>query len=144
MGTDFSATLIRKDSPEHTLWKHVLVHAIEESLLAQNDRKSSIFKSQAYVWLLQNSKDFKLVCYFGGFDPDNIRIKYQRAVNRGSVVFTEKQIAWVKYANQYNRYKGCQDHESRAYHRKHMEHLRNVVNRTPNVVVSMVAISKLV
>jgi len=144
MGTDFSATLIRKDSPEHTLWKNVLVHALEESLAMQSDRKSSIFKSQSYVWLRENSKDFKLVCYFGGFDPDNIRIRYENAVNRGSVVFTEKQIAWVKYANQYHRYKECKDHESRAYHRKHMEHLRASVLRTPNIIVSMVSISRLV
>lgn len=143
MGTDFGAVLLSPTHPEQKLWRAVLVYAIEETLVMRNDRKSSIFKMQAYTWLVTRDDDFKKVCHYGGFDPDNVGYRYKLAVQRGAVGFTEKQIAWGKYYKQFIRYKQCKDHGSRDYHRKRMEHLRASVHRAPNIFVSMVTISAL-
>lgn len=143
MGTDFSAVLLSPTFPHQKLWRAVLVHAIEESIVMRNDRKSSIFKMQAYTWLVERGDDFKNVCFYGGFDPDNIGYRYKRAIEKGDVGFSEKQIAWGKYYKQFVRYKKCKDHGSRDYHRKRMEHLRACVGRASNIFVSMVTISAL-
>lgn len=144
MGTDFGAVLLSPTYPEVKLWRGVLVYAIEETLVMRNDRKSSVFKMQAYTWLVERGDDFKKVCYYGGFDPDNIGFKYKQAIEKGQIGFTEKQIAWGKYYQQFIRYKECKDHGSRPYHRKRMEHLRECVGRASTIFVSCVSISQLV
>jgi len=143
MGTDFSAVLLDNKNPEHRLWKAVLVNAIEDTFVMNNDRKSSIYKVEAYEWLLKDSDDFDKVCYWGGFEPDMVNWKYRIAVDRGDICFTERQIAWGKYYKQYKRLKECKDHGSRVYHRKHMEHLKSMVHRAPVTLVSMVTLSRI-
>jgi len=146
MGTRFAKAFLDplELSPEKKLWRGVLMNAIDDSCQGGNDRKTSIFKSQAYVWLLDYSKDFKLVCNFGGFDPLSVKTDFQKAIDRGDVLFTEKQVAWSKYYRQFSIYKANTHHESRPYHRKRMEHLRANVERASNqILISMVTISLL-
>ena len=71
MGIRFSASLTNEVgvSREQKLWRAVLVNAIEESTNMQQDRKSSIYKGQAYVWLINKDGDFEQVCNYGNFDP---------------------------------------------------------------------------
>lgn len=145
MGTRFAGELLKQEflSREQKLWRSVLVHALEESINQQQDRKSSIFKGEAYVWLITNTKDFKFVCYFGGFDPDNIRIAYERAVSKGEICFTEKQLAWCKYHRQFKIYKNCTHQASRPYHRARVESLRNSVLLATSCLISMVTVASI-
>ena len=146
MGTRFSKTFLDPEfkTPEKKLWQGVLVNAIDDSCQGSNDRKTSIYKAEAYKWLLEYSKDFKCVCYFGGFDPLSVKADFEKAVKRGDICFTEKQVAWSRYYRQFQIYKNNTHHESRPYHRKRMEHLRAHVERASSCVfISMVTLSLL-
>lgn len=146
MGTRFAKAFCDplEISPEKKLWKGVLINAIDDSFQKSNDRKTSIYKADAYKWMLEYSKDFKLVCYFGGFDPFSVKTDFQKAISRGDICFTECQIAWAKYYRQFLIYKENTHPESRPYHRKRMEHLRKTVERaSPSTLISMVTISLL-
>jgi hypothetical protein len=146
MGIRFSASLTNEVgvSREQRLWRAVLVNAIEESTNMQQDRKSSIYKGQAYVWLINKDGDFEQVCNYGNFDPLQVSNCYHEAVDKGKVWFSETQIAWIRYHRQFNIYKNCKEHDSRVYHRKRMEHLRNCVNRSSPTLISMVSLSLLI
>jgi hypothetical protein len=139
MGTSFASVLLNTEiQSEQKLWRGVLCNALEDACLNQNDRKSSIYKSQAHNWLLMKSEDFEQVCFWSGFSPEHINEKYTKAVQQLNVKFTNKQVAWAKYYNQYNKYRNTKDPESKRYHKLKMEELKKkVINATTYVITSV-------
>lgn len=140
MGTSFASVLLNTTEvpSEQKLWRGVLCNALEDASLEQNDRKSSIYKSQAHNWILAKSEDFATVCYWAGFTPEHINEKYTKAVQNLDITFTNKQVAWAKYYIQYNKYKNSKDPDSKKYHKVRMEQLRkNVIDATTYVITSI-------
>lgn len=143
MGIDFAAIAISNEEliPEQLLWRGVLVNAIEDTLISQSDRKSSIIKLEAHDWIINSGEDFQKVCYWSGFTPEHINEKYIQAIKRGDITFNFKQVAWGKYYLQYKLYKKCQEYESKKYHRKRLESLRKVVIEATTAVFTSILIS---
>lgn len=143
MGIDFATVAISNEEiiPEQRLWRGVLVNAIEDTLITQSDRKSSIIKLEAHDWIINRGEDFQKVCYWSGFTPEHINEKYILAIKRGDITFNVKQVAWGKYYLQYKLYKKCQEYESRKYHRKRLESLRKVVIEATTAVFTSILIS---
>jgi hypothetical protein len=143
MGIDFATIAISNDEliPEQLLWRGVLVNAIEDTLITQSDRKSSIIKLEAHDWIINSGEDFQKVCYWSGFTPEHINEKYIQAIKRGDITFNFKQVAWGKYYLQYKLYKKCQEYESKKYHRKRLESLRKVVIEATTAVFTSILIS---
>ena len=140
MGTSFASVLLNTTEvpSEQKLWRGVLCNALEDASLEQNDRKSSIYKSQAHNWILTKSEDFATVCYWAGFTPEHINEKYTKAVQNFDITFTNKQVAWAKYYIQYNKYKNNKDPDSKKYHKIRMEQLRkNVIDATTYIITSI-------
>jgi|TARA_R110000822_G_scaffold3680_1_gene15923 hypothetical protein len=143
MGTSFASVLLNTAhiQSEQKLWRGVLCNALEDASLDQNDRKSSIYKSQAHNWILTKSKDFEEVCYWAGFTPEHVNERYTKAVQNLDVKFTNKQVAWAKYYIQYNKYRNTKDFESKRYHKIRMEDLRKKVMEATTYVITAVFIS---
>jgi hypothetical protein len=143
MGIDFATIAISNEEliPEQLLWRGVLVNAIEDTLISQSDRKSSIIKLEAHDWIINSGEDFQKVCYWSGFTPEHINEKYIQAIKRGDITFNFKQVAWGKYYLQYKLYKKCQEYESKKYHRKRLESLRKVVIEATTAVFTSILIS---
>ena len=143
MGIDFATIAISNEEliPEQLLWRGVLVNAIEDTLISQSDRKSSIIKLEAHDWIINSGEDFQKVCYWSGFTPEHINEKYIQAIKRGDITFNFKQVAWGKYYLQYKLYKKCQEYESKKYHRKRLESLRKVVLEATTAVFTSILIS---
>lgn len=143
MGINFATIAISNEEllPEQMLWRGVLVNAIEDTLITQSDRKSSIIKLEAHDWIINTNEDFQKVCYWSGFTPEHINEKYIQAIKRGDIKFNFKQVAWGKYYVQYKLYKKCQEYESKKYHRKRLESLRKVVIEATTAVFTSILIS---
>jgi len=143
MGTEFATVTLKSDHilPEQKLWRGVLFNALEDSMLNASDRKSSIYKTQAHNWIVNKTDDFEKICYWGGYDPDNVKEKYSEAVLKGDIKFNSKQVAWAKYYKQYLIYKKSKDVESRQYHRKRLEWLRKEVKEATTALISMIVIT---
>ena len=143
MGIDFATIALKNEEllPEQKLWRGVLVNAIEDTLITQSDRKSSIIKLEAHDWIINSGEDFQKVCYWSGFTPEHINEKYIQAIKRGDITFNFKQVAWGKYYLQYKLYKKCQEYESKKYHRKRLESLRKVVIQATTAVFTSILIS---
>ena len=143
MGIDFATIALKNEEllPEQKLWRGVLVNAIEDTLITQSDRKSSIIKLEAHDWIINSGEDFQKVCYWSGFTPEHINEKYIQAIKRGDITFNFKQVAWGKYYLQYKLYKKCQEYESKKYHRKRLESLRRSVVEATTAVFTSILIS---
>lgn len=143
MGIDFATIALKNEEllPEQKLWRGVLVNAIEDTLISQSDRKSSIIKLEAHDWIINSGEDFQKVCYWSGFTPEHINEKYIQAIKRGDITFNFKQVAWGKYYLQYKLYKKCQEYESKKYHRKRLESLRRAVVEATTAVFTSILIS---
>jgi len=146
MGTSFAAKLLSTQEvpSEEKLWRGVLCNAIEDSATNQNDRKSSVYKFDAHNWIFNSNDDFEKICYWSGFTPEHVKEQYVKAIKRGDIKFTQKQVAWRRYYVQYHKYRDCKEHESKKYHRKHLEHLRRCVSDATTALFTSILISVIV
>lgn len=137
MGISFATQLLQSEvDPETKLWRGVLVNAIEDAQQKSQERKPSIFKCDAHSWIMSNVTDFYQVCYYAGFEPEVVKERYKMAIMRGDIQFSPRNFAWKKYSQQFTKYRKCQEPESKAYHRKHLEHLRHAVDLCTTAFIS--------
>ena len=103
MGTDIATDLINETQQcaEQRLWRHVLVNAFSESKIPTSDRKSSIYKMEAHEWIIKDNKDFSTICWWSGWDPEDVRRQYLKALRSGDVTFNRRQVMWADYYKKY-------------------------------------------
>lgn len=140
MGTSFAATLLESTDiqPEQKLWRGVLCNALEDTCNNMNDRKSSVFKFDAHKWIITCDNDFENVCYWSGLSPEHVKERYIKAIERGDIKFTHKQVAWNQYYIQYQKYRNCSEPESKKYHRVRLEGLRKAVYDATTHLISSI------
>ena len=138
MGINIAQELIAQNhnSADQRLWRHVLLNAFEDAQLQQSDRKSSIYKMEAHEWIAADTKDFQTICWWSGWDPEEVRGRYMKAVKNGDVTFTDRQIKWIKYYKKYLELKKIPTKEERAPVRKALHKARLAVFNATTAMVS--------
>ena len=144
MGIEIATDLTNQthQNPEQRLWRHVLIHAFEAALLPTSDRISSIYKMEATEWIAQDSKDFQTICWWSGWDPEHVRSQYFKAVRKGLVTFTQRQVNWIKYYKKYLEVKNNKVKEERRFLRKQLEKARAAVFMSTTALVSNFIVSQ--
>jgi len=99
--------------PEQQLYVYVLVNAIEDVMVHQSDRKSSLIKCEAHNWLISFSGDFIKICEWARLDPHSIKNSYIKCMTKRTIRFTEKQINWQNYRNTFHKMKKLTEREKR-------------------------------
>jgi len=138
MGINIAQELIAQNhsSSDQRLWRHVLLNAFEDARLEQSDRKSSIYKMEAHEWIAADSKDFQTICWWSGWDPEEVRGRYMKAVKKGEVTFNDRQIKWIKYYKKYLELKKIPTKEERAPVRQALHQARLAVFNATTAMVS--------
>jgi hypothetical protein len=144
MGINIAQEVVAQNyqSADQRLWRHVLLNAVEDTRLEQSDRKSSIYKMEAHEWIAADSKDFQTVCWWSGWDPEEVRGRYMKAVKNGDVTFNDRQVKWVKYYKKYLELKNIPTKEERAPVRKALEKARTAVFNATTALVSTFTVSQ--
>ena len=144
MGINIAQEVVAQNyqSADQRLWRHVLLNAVEDTRLEQSDRKSSIYKMEAHEWIAADSKDFQTVCWWSGWDPEEVRGRYMKAVKNGDVTFNDRQVKWVKYYKKYLELKNIPTKEERAPVRKALEKARMAVFNATTTLVSTFTVSQ--
>ena len=144
MGIDIAKEVVAQNyqSSDQRLWRHVLLNAFEDARLEQSDRKSSIYKMEAHEWIAADSKDFQTICWWSGWDPEEVRGRYMKAVKKGDVTFNDRQVKWIKYYKKYLQLKKIPTKEERAPVRKALEKARMAVFNATTTLVSNFIISQ--
>ncbi len=138
MGINIAKEVVAQNhsSADQRLWRHVLLNAFEDARLEQSDRKSSIYKMEAHEWIAADTKDFQTICWWSGWDPEEVRGRYMKAVKNGDVTFTDRQIKWIKYYKKYLELKKIPTKEERAPVRKALHKARLAVFDATTAMVS--------
>ena len=138
MGIDIAQDVVKQthQSADQRLWRHVLLNAFEDARLLQSDRKSSIYKMEAHEWIAADSKDFQTICWWSGWDPEEVRNRYMKAVKNGDVTFNDRQVKWIKYYKKYLELKKLPTKEERAPVRKALDKARLAVFNATTALVS--------
>ena len=144
MGIDIAKEVVAQNyqSADQRLWRHVLLNAFEDARLEQTDRKSSIYKMEAHEWIAAGSKDFQTICWWSGWDPEEVRGRYMKAVKKGDVTFNDRQVKWIKYYKKYLQLKKIPTKEERAPVRKALEKARMAVFNATTTLVSTFTVSQ--
>ena len=138
MGIDIAKEVVAQNyqSADQRLWRHVLLNAFEDARLEQSDRKSSIYKMEAHEWIAADSKDFQTICWWSGWDPEEVRGRYMKAVKKGDVTFNDRQVKWIKYYKKYLQLKKIPTKEERAPVRKALHKARAAVFMATTALVT--------
>ena len=138
MGIDIAKEVVAQNyqSADQRLWRHVLLNAFEDARLGQSDRKSSIYKMEAHEWIAADSKDFQTICWWSGWDPEEVRGRYRKAVKNGDVTFNDRQVKWIKYYKKYLELKKIPTKEERAPVRRALQKARLAVFNATTAMVS--------
>jgi len=138
MGIDIAKEVVAQNyqSSDQRLWRHVLLNAFEDARLEQSDRKSSIYKMEAHEWIAADSKDFQTICWWSGWDPEDVRGRYMKAVKNGDVTFNDRQVKWIKYYKKYMQLKKIPTKEERAPVRKALQRAREAVFMATTALVT--------
>jgi len=137
MGINFATEMVKQDkSSEIKLWRAVINNALGDVTINLSDRKSSIQKMQVHHWIMNNDNDFQQVCYYADLEPSNVRLQYIRAIKKGKIKFTDRQIKWKKYYDNFQLLKYEEDKEERKRLRKIVEYLRKLVSDSTNKFIN--------
>lgn len=138
MGINIAQEVVAQNyqSADQRLWRHVLLNALEDARLEQSDRKSSIYKMEAHEWIAADTKDFQTICWWSGWDPEQVRGRYIKAVKNGDVTFNDRQVKWIKYYKKYLELKKIPTKEERAPMRQALHKARLAVFNATTAMVS--------
>tara|TARA_R100000306_G_scaffold8313_1_gene11289 strand:- start:14 stop:454 length:441 start_codon:yes stop_codon:yes gene_type:complete len=145
MGINISKDIVAQNhaSAAQRLWRRVLLNAVEDAQLLQSDRKSSIYKMEAHEWIAKDDKDFQTICWWSGWDPEEVRTRYLKAVRRGDITFNDRQVKWIKYYKKYLELKKIPTKEQRAPVRRALHIARMAVfNATTTLVTDLTVLQQ--
>ena len=137
MGIKVAADMVAENHicNEQKLWRHVILNAFEDTRIMSGDRKSSLNKCDAHDWIAK-SKDFEQICWWAGWEPEDIRFRYYKALKNGDIKFKRRHFLWMEYNQIFQRLKVCKDMEERRELRRNLENKRRQIMHADNVFVS--------
>jgi len=139
MGTNIASDLIKDNhqNNEQKLWRHVILNAMEDVRIDNTDRKSALTKIDAHEWIAQ-SKDFEQICWWAGWDPEEIKTRYKKALRNSEIKFNLKHIRWKEYNELYKKHREEKDREERSKLRMALIRARLNIGKTKCIFISTI------
>ena len=114
LGIRLSAALTEsKLHAEQRLFQAILLQALEDGVSTSGFKKETYHKDEANRWFLEDSEDFKKVCWSADMDPEFVRGEYIRLCKQGKIRFSNIQLSWIRYRNLYKSYRMAANKEER-------------------------------
>ena len=136
MGTNIAADIVAENHVcnEQKLWRHVILNAFEDTRILSIDRKTSLQKCDAHFWIAK-SLDFEQICWWAGWEPDNVRYRYYKALKSGDIKFKRRHFLWHQYDLLFQRLRVEEDLDKRRELRRNVENKRRQIMLADNVYV---------
>jgi len=136
MGTKVASDMVSENHVcnEQKLWRHVILNAFEDTRTDSGDRKASLNKCDAHYWIAE-SKDFEQICWWAGWEPDDVRYRYYKALKKGDIKFKRRHFLWHEYAVLFQRLKVTTNLDLRRELRRNVENKRRQIMDADNVYV---------
>ena len=128
LGMKLAADMLEESVPqEQKLFRAILTLALEDVLSNSQGRHESVVKAEAHDWFVNDSEDYRNVCYIAGLDSDWVRERYVKALENGQVKFTMKQHLQVKYTRLYEDLRAAKNTGHRKLIQKEIDKLRKKI-----------------
>jgi hypothetical protein len=136
MGIKITSDIITDNhiNNEQKLWRHVILNAFEDTRIESIERKPSLNKTDAHYWITK-SKDFEQICWWAGWEPDDVRYRYIKALKKGDIKFKRKNFLWWEYDKLFKRLKEEKDLVKRKELRRQVENKRKQIMLADNVFI---------
>ena len=122
LGTKLSLQIVKpKAYAEQRLFQAILVQALEDATNLSNYKKETYNKHESHLWFVNNSNDFKEICWGADIDPDFVRGEYLKLIDDGKIKFTKFQLSWIRYRELYRQYRNASDKNERKEIKKLIE-----------------------
>ena len=137
MGIKITSDIITDNhiNNEQKLWRHVILNAFEDTRIESIERKPSLNKTSAHYWIVK-SEDFDQICWWAGWEPDDVRYRYIKALKKGDIKFKRKNFLWFEYDKLFKRLKEEKDSIKRRELRRQVENKRKQIMLADNVYVN--------
>jgi len=119
---------------EQKLWRHVILNAFEDTRVMSGERKASLNKCDAHFWIAK-SEHFEQICWWAGWEPDNVRYRYYKALQNGDIKFKRRHFLWHEYNKLFQRLKIENNLDLRRELRRNIENKRRQIMDADNVYV---------
>ena len=119
---------------EQKLWRHVILNAFEDTRVMSGERKASLNKCDAHFWIAR-SEHFEQICWWAGWEPDNVRYRYYKALQNGDIKFKRRHFLWHEYNVLFQRLKDEVNMDLRRELRRNIENKRRQIMDADNVYV---------
>ena len=136
MGIKITADIVAENHVcnEQKLWRHVILNAFEDTKVMSGERKSSLQKCDAHFWIAR-SEHFEQICWWAGWEPDNVRYRYYKALQNGDIKFKRRHFLWHEYDKLFQRLKVETNLDYRRELRRNVENKRRQIMDADNVYV---------
>ena len=114
LGINIARELTREQRlPEERLFQAIILQAFEDALSIGELKSDAYAKQDSFNWFSTLSDDFDTVCWFGNFDPEIIRNKFNELVKNKTIHYTKKQLKWLRYRFLYKQYREVETKQER-------------------------------
>ena len=104
-----------KEYSEQRLFQAIIVQALEDAVNTSTMKKETYYKYDSHVWFVNNSEEFKDICWGADMDPDFVRGEYLKLVDSQKIFFSKLQLSWIRYRELYRKYRNASSKEERRY-----------------------------
>lgn len=133
LGINISRELTREQRlPEERLFQAIILQAFEDALSFGELKSDAYAKQDSFDWFSTVSDDFDTVCWFGNFDPEIIRNKFNELVKNKTIHYTKKQLKWLRYRFLYKQYREVETKQERRQILKEINQIEGLKKKNPD------------
>lgn len=133
LGINISRELTREQRlPEERLFQAIILQAFEDALNIGELKQDAYAKQDSFDWFSTVSDDFNMVCWFGNFDPEIIRNKFNELVRNKTIHYTKKQFKWLRYRFLYKQYREVETKQERRQILKEINQIEGLKKKNPD------------
>lgn len=133
LGINISRELTREQRlPEERLFQAIILQAFEDALSFGELKQDAYAKQDSFDWFSTVSDDFDTVCWFGNFDPEIIRNKFNELVKNKTIHYTKKQLKWLRYRFLYKQYREVETKQERRQILKEINQIEGLKKKNPD------------
>jgi hypothetical protein len=133
LGINISRELTREQRlPEERLFQAIILQAFEDALSFGELKSDAYAKQDSFDWFSTLSDDFDTVCWFGNFDPEIIRNKFNELVRNKTIHYTKKQLKWLRYRFLYKQYREVETKQERRQILKEINQIEGLKKKNPD------------
>ncbi len=121
LGTEMAARVIRTTQAEHKLFQAIIMQAFEDCTSFTYSKIDAYNKQDSVNWFVQQSDEFKEICWNADFDPEYIMGVFKKLIKEEKIKYNRNEKLWMEYRARYVQYRAANSKEERREIKKKID-----------------------